>query len=239
MPYRSIPYQHIVVLTGAGISAESGIKTFRGQGGLWEGHKLEDVCTPEAFKKNPNVVQQFYNARRSQLVNEAQPNAAHKALVSFSQQSGSKLTLITQNVDDLHERSGSDEVLHMHGELLKVRCVRTLNIFDWTSDVSPDTPCSCCQRAGTLRPHIVWFNEIPFYMGQIEEALNECDLFIAIGTSGSVYPAAGFVQTANSNGARTIEMNLEPTSGHFQEAILGLASQTVPIFFAKLLQRAA
>ena len=232
--------QSIVVLTGAGISAESGIKTFRDQGGLWENHRLEDVCTPEAFKNNPSLVQQFYNARRKQLINQTQPNAAHVALANFARRFKGQLTLITQNVDDLHERAGSPNVIHMHGELLKARCNRTFNVLPWHDDITEHSLCPCCSRTGTLRPHIVWFGEIPFFMGDIEDALTHCDLFIAIGTSGQVYPAAGFAHTAMQNGAATVELNLDPGGSHsFEQQYQGLASQLVPEFFSKLLKNAA
>ena len=232
-------YDSIVVLTGAGISAESGIKTFRDQDGLWENHRLEDVCTPEAFKRDPECVQRFYNARRAQLIHEAKPNPAHIALAQFAKQYPGQFTLITQNVDNLHEQAGSPCVVHMHGELLKVRCVRTLNIFEWLEAITPTTLCPCCQQSGNLRPHIVWFGEIPFGMGTIENALNGCDLFIAIGTSGQVYPAAGFVNNAKKSGAKTLEINLEATSLSFDRHLLGPASQTVPDFFKHTLNGAS
>lgn len=229
----------IVVLTGAGISAESGLKTFRDNDGLWENYRVEDVCTPEAYRANPERVHRFYNARRAQLLNQAKPNAAHLALAQFAQQYTGQFTLITQNVDNLHEQAGSQNVLHMHGELLKVRCCRTLAIYEWSQAITPETRCPCCQQAGTLRPHIVWFGEIPFCMGDISQALSECDLFITIGTSGHVYPAAGFAEEARARGISTIEFNLEATSNVFDQHFLGSASHTVPLFFEQRLIAAA
>lgn len=228
--------QSIVVLTGAGVSAESGLKTFRDNDGLWEDHRIEDVCTPEAFKRDPTTVHRFYNARRAQLLTEAKPNSAHLALAEFANRFNGKFTLITQNVDNLHEQAGSKSVIHMHGELLKVRCCRTLSIYEWYEPINEDTLCPCCDRAGTLRPHIVWFGEIPFGMGTIETALIDCDLFIAIGTSGQVYPAAGFVNAARQYGARTLSINLEP-SPNFDENILGAAGNCVPEYFLNTLWR--
>lgn len=225
---------NIVVLTGAGISAESGLKTFRGDGGLWEGERIEDVCTPQAFERVPERVNRFYNARRRQLLREAAPNPAHLALADFERRYPGHLTLITQNVDNLHEQAGSLQVMHMHGELLKARCLSTLTILPWQDDITSDTRCPCCNQAGRLRPHIVWFGEIPFYMFDIDDALASCDVFIAVGTSGTVYPAAGFVEQAASYGAHTIEVNIEATSGRFHEHIEGLASIELPKLLARL-----
>ena len=242
-------YQSIVVLTGAGISAESGLKTFRDNDGLWEGHRVEDVATPEAFAVNPELVHQFYNLRRQQLANEASPNPAHFALTNFAQNFQGSFTLVTQNVDNLHEQAGSKNVLHMHGELLKLRCQNCNNIVDYGkgSEASPhhpvplavnsETPCPFCQSQKTLRPDIVWFGEIPMYMDTIEKALSHCDLFVAIGTSGNVYPAAGFVQQAKYYGATCVELNLEPSQvkSQFDECSYGPASSVVPDFFDSLL----
>lgn len=227
---------NIVVLTGAGISAESGLKTFRGDGGLWEGERIEEVCTPEAFARDPERVNRFYNARRRQLLEEVKPNPAHRALADFAMHHTGKVTLITQNVDNLHEQAGSRHVMHMHGELLKARCLSTLTILPWLEDITPDTVCPCCHQRGRLRPHIVWFGEIPFYMFDIDDALASCDYFIAVGTSGTVYPAAGFVEQAARHGAHTIEVNLEPTSKRFHEHIEGLASVELPRLLERLVQ---
>ncbi len=230
-------YRHVVVLTGAGISAESGIKTFRDQDGLWENHKIEDVATPQGFLRNKTLVNQFYDQRRRQLLSpEVKPNLAHVALAEFEANFKGKFTLITQNVDNLHQRAGSKNIIPMHGELLKVRCLRTDKIFEWHGDVTSSTPCPCCQKAGGLRPHIVWFGEMPLFMDEIEESLRDCDLFLAIGTSGQVYPAAMFVQTARHQAqAHTIEFNLEKSANHsdFHQQIFGPAATTVPLFFTR------
>ncbi|WP_086932952.1 Sir2 family NAD+-dependent deacetylase [Agarilytica rhodophyticola] len=227
-------YHSIVVLTGAGISAESGVKTFRDDDGLWNGYKVEKVATPEAFDENPNLVNEFYNLRRQQLISSVKPNDAHIALAEFSHIYTGNFTLVTQNVDNLHEQGGSEHVLHMHGELLKARCVNTEQIFNIDSPIDPDTKCQCCQRSGTLRPHIVWFGEMPLYLEEIEKRLLECDLFIAIGTSGQVYPAAGFVQMASMTDATTVELNLKPSDVHssFNHAYYGPATQIVREFFS-------
>ncbi|MGB1091676.1 MAG: Sir2 family NAD+-dependent deacetylase [Oceanobacter sp.] len=229
-------YERIVVLTGAGISAESGVKTFRDNGGLWESHSMEEIATPEGFAANPALVQRFYNDRRRQL-KEVVPNKAHLALAEFEKSFDGEFLLVTQNVDDLHERAGSQHLLHMHGELRKVRCLDTDMVFDWKEDITEQSECDCCQNTRTLRPHIVWFGEMPLYMEEIYEALETCDLFISIGTSGHVYPAAGFVQIANQCGAHTVEINLEPSNVHgdFAEHIQGPAGTQVPEFLRGLL----
>ncbi|STO54086.1 deacetylase of acetyl-CoA synthetase, NAD-dependent [Canicola haemoglobinophilus] len=229
----------IVVLTGAGISAESGIRTFRASDGLWENHSIEDVATPEGFLRNPELVQQFYNERRRQLLSpEIKPNAAHIALAKLEEKFGDNLLLVTQNVDNLHERAGSKNIIHMHGELLKVRCVFKDTVYNWDKDITYKDRCTCCSQPKKLRPHIVWFGEIPFEMERIYDALSECDYFISIGTSGNVYPAAGFVQEANQAGAQTIELNLEPslTGSAFKSSSYGKATEIVPKFVEELLQ---
>ncbi|RDH43950.1 Sir2 family NAD+-dependent deacetylase [Zooshikella ganghwensis] len=230
-------YQSVVVLTGAGISAESGIRTFRASDGLWEEHRIEDVATPDGFRRNPTLVHDFYNARRQKLLSpEITYNAAHKALAAFEQRFSGQYLLVTQNIDDLHERAGSQQVVHMHGELLKSRCEGCGEIFSYLEDLQMTTPCPCCQLSGHLRPHIVWFNEIPLALDAIYSALTSCDLFVAIGTSGNVYPAAGFFQEASHHGAHTVELNLEPSvSGSlFKEQHYGPASEVVPRFFAEI-----
>ncbi|MBU2711347.1 Sir2 family NAD+-dependent deacetylase [Zooshikella harenae] len=230
-------YQSIVVLTGAGISAESGIRTFRASDGLWEEHRIEDVATPNGFRRNPTMVHNFYNTRRKQLLSpEITFNAAHKALALFEQRFAGKYLLVTQNIDDLHERAGSQRIVHMHGELLKSRCDDCGEIFSYRDDLWVTTPCPRCQLSGSLRPHIVWFNEIPLELEAIYSALASCDLFVAIGTSGNVYPAAGFFQEASHHGAHTVELNLEPSvSGSlFKEQHYGPASEVVPRFFAEI-----
>ena len=233
----STPYSHIVVLTGAGISAESGIKTFRASDGLWENHRVEDVATPEAYKRNPELVHKFYNERRRQLLGSIQPNKAHMALSEFSRKFSGSFTLVTQNIDNLHQRTGSNPVYPMHGELVKIRCKQTQQLFDCYTDTSPEDRCQCCDRKGNLRPHVVWFGEMPLYMHEIESALQQCDLFVAIGTSGNVYPAARFFQIAKYHGAHTVELNLESSSSssQFDEQHYGLATTVVPEFLATLL----
>lgn len=233
-------FKNIVILTGAGISAESGIQTFRASDGLWHNHRIEDVASPEGFKRNPSLVHEFYNARRQQLHDpHLKPNAAHFALAELEKKFQGKVLLVTQNVDNLHERAGSQALLHMHGELNKVRCVKSQKVFPQTEAISIHSVCACCHSAGNLRPDIVWFGEMPMYMDEIYEALTQCDLFIAIGTSGHVYPAAGFVQIAGEQGAHTVELNLEPSAvgSNFHEAYYGLASQVVPQYIAKLLNQ--
>ena len=228
----------VVVLTGAGISAESGIRTFRAEDGLWEDHKIEEVATPEGFRRNPQQVQQFYNQRRQHLAAaEVAPNAAHMALAQLESKLGDNLLLVTQNVDNLHERAGSQRVLHMHGELLKVRCEKSGQEISWSGDVGELDRCTCCQFPSRLRPHIVWFGEMPLGMETISEAIAEANLFIAIGTSGHVYPAAGFVQEARLHGAHTVELNLAPSevNSEFAEHHYGLASEVVPAFVSGLL----
>jgi len=228
-------YKNIVILTGAGVSAESGIKTFRAADGLWEDHRVEDVATPEAFVRDPELVHRFYNARRRHLLEGIKPNAAHHALAKLSEQWEGSVTLVSQNIDDLHQRAGSP-TLAMHGQLLKTRCKATQQLFDCSQDTSPSDHCPCCDVAGNVRPHVVWFGEMPLYMDQIEQSLQACDLFIAIGTSGNVYPAAGFFQAAKHHGAHTVELNLEPsTSGsYFDEQHYGAATEVVPKFIGTL-----
>lgn len=228
----------IVCLTGAGISAESGIQTFRASDGLWESHRIEDVATPEGFSRDPELVYNFYNSRRAQLLQGTiQPNAAHHALARLANSTEYQLTLVTQNVDDLHERAGTNDVIHMHGELLKARCVSSGKPVSWLSSLTAESRCTCCLPAQKMRPHIVWFGEVPFFMDEIEKALFECDMFIAVGTSGQVYPAAGFVALAKQCGAKTVLLNLEALvdGGQFDQHIYGNASKIVPAFVAQLL----
>ncbi len=227
----------IVVLTGAGISAESGLSTFRGAGGLWEGHRLEDVATPEAFARDPETVHRFYNLRRRQLFDPAiRPNAAHLALARLEEAWSGPFLLVTQNVDDLHERAGSRRLVHMHGELAKIRCTACGEVRAWHEDLSLATACPACRRTACLRPHIVWFGEMPMEMARIEVALAACDLFLAIGTSAQVYPAAGFVEMVRGR-ARTVELNLEPSAAShlFDERRHGPATEVVPAFVEELL----
>ena len=216
---------NIVILTGAGISAESGIKTFRASDGLWEEHKVEDVATPKAFERDPELVQRFYNQRRAQI-KSVQPNAAHFALAELERKWSGGFLLVTQNIDDLHERAGSQKLVYMHGEILKKRCAKSGLVDDCDNDLS----------GMAHRPHIVWFGEIPLEMERISEALRNCDLFISIGTSGNVYPAAGFVAEAKRAGAKTVEINLEPTHNpYFDKKIYGKAGEILPEFITKLM----
>lgn len=229
---RTFSGKKIVVMTGAGISSESGLKTFRDSNGLWEGHRVEEVATPEAFEVNPELVHTFYNLRRRQL-RDVQPNAAHLALARFEAGHDSDFLIITQNVDDLHERGGSRNVLHMHGELRKVRCLDTGEVFHWDEDLSLDTPHPIRPESiGRLRPHICWFGEIPFFMDEIHAAVSQADIFVAIGTSGVVYPAAGLVAMTPRHCFKVL-LNKDPSdnAGHFELHQLGPASQVVPAFF--------
>ena len=227
----------IVVLTGAGISAESGIETFRAAEGLWANHRVDDVATPEGFARNPQLVYEFYNQRRRQLLTpEISPNAAHSALAKFEHEFDGEFLLVTQNVDNLHERAGSHNLIHMHGELLKMRCLNSKLVFDVSEDFDYDTHCRCCRSAGNLRPHVVWFGEMPLQMNRINSALENCDMFVAIGTSGNVYPASGFYQTAKIRKASTVELNLERTGSSFDRHVRGPATECVPQFFESLLR---
>jgi len=226
----------LVILTGAGISAESGLRTFRAADGLWENHRVQDVATPEAFHQNPALVYRFYNERRRGLAT-VRPNAAHHALARLEREWGGDFLLVTQNVDDLHDRAGSGNLLHMHGELLKGRCRACGTVHDWPEDMDLSSRCPACGR-GSMRPHIVWFGEMPLEMDRIYQALDRCELFVAIGTSGHVYPAAGFVAAVPPR-ARTVELNLEPSlvASTFQEARTGRATNLVPAFVSELLGR--
>jgi len=228
----SLSRRGIVILTGAGISQESGLSTFRDADGIWARVRLEDVATPEAFARDPARVHAFYNARRAQLA-QVEPNAAHFALARLEREWPGLVLLVTQNVDDLHDRAGS-KPLHMHGELRRVRCLACAVTVPWTADLSTTTPCPSC-AATALRPDIVWFGEMPMGMDRIADALDECGLFVSVGTSGMVYPAAGFV--ADAAHARTVELNLEPSAGSalFDETQHGPATQVVPAFVERLL----
>lgn len=231
-------FERIVILTGAGISAESGIDTFRDAGGLWEQHRVEDVATPEGFLRDPDLVLGFYDMRREALA-RVEPNAAHVALARLERAFAGEVLLVTQNVDDLHERGGSREVLHMHGELMSALCTACETRSRWDKSMLDRPPCPVC-RAPMLRPDVVWFGEMPYEMGRIYRALETCDLFVSIGTSGAVYPAAGFVQEARANGAHCLELNLEPSEGSrvFHETRLGRASELVPQWVDEVLSRA-
>jgi NAD-dependent deacetylase len=229
----------IVVLTGAGISRESGLATFRDPDGVWATVRLEDVATPEAFARDPARVHAFYNARRAQLeAPEVVPNAAHLALATLERRWPGAFLLVTQNVDDLHERAGSRRLVHMHGELLRARCLRCDTRHPWRQPLDAATLCPSCLLGGEMRPDIVWFGELPFEMERIHAALARCDLFISIGTSGSVYPAAGFVAAVRGR-AETVELNLEPSEGVslFDEALHGPATRIVPDYVERLLAK--
>jgi NAD-dependent deacetylase len=221
----------IVVLTGAGISAESGVATFRDKGGIWSKVDVRDVATPEGFARNPERVHEFYNTRRRDHAQVA-PNAAHAALARLETALPGRVTIVTQNIDALHEQAGSTALIHMHGELLKSLCARCGARHPCTTDLSSALECHACGRAGGLRPDVVWFGEMPYHMDRISDLLSRCDLFISIGTSGNVYPAAGFVAEASAAGAVTLELNLEPSEGasHFDVACQGRATDLVPTF---------
>lgn len=253
--------RNIVVLTGAGVSAESGLATFRGPDGLWEGHRVEDVCTPQALARDPALVHAFYDARRARLA-EVRPNAAHEALARLAAEWQGELLIVTQNVDDLHERAGAKRLLHMHGQLKSALCAECGGRHPWEEPMSPNsvrfersreagrwpstaldtngdfrTPeCPSC-GAAKLRPDIVFFGEMPYEMDRIDAALSRADLFVSIGTSGAVYPAAGFVQTARHCGAWALELNLEPSAGSylFSESRMGPAGELVPAWVDEVL----
>ena len=227
--------RNIVILTGAGISAESGIDTFRSAGGLWEQHRVEDVATPEGFARDPDLVLRFYDMRRAAIQTKS-PNPAHEALAKLDAQWPGELLIVTQNVDDLHERAGARRVLHMHGEHLNAWCTSCDMRSKWTAPLIARPPCPVCQ-ARTLRPDVVWFGEMPYRMDEIYAAVRNCDLFVSIGTSGAVYPAAGLVQNAAELGALTLELNLQTSQGSrmFHETRLGPASELVPQWVEEML----
>jgi NAD-dependent deacetylase len=231
---RSI--RNIVILTGAGVSAESGIDTFRSAGGLWEQHRVEDVATPEGFARDPDLVLRFYDMRRA-AIQEKQPNPAHVALARLDAEWPGELLLVTQNVDDLHTRAGASRVLHMHGEHLNAWCTSCDVRSPWRGTLIERPACPVC-HSRTLRPDVVWFGEVPYRMDEIYAALRGADLFVSIGTSGAVYPAAGLVRQARELGAQTLELNLERSQGSawFHETRLGPASALVPAWVAELLQ---
>lgn len=226
----------LVILTGAGISADSGVPTFRAADGLWEGHRVEDVATPGAFARDPALVHAFYDARRAYLGRVA-PNAAHLALAELERRWPGEFLLITQNVDDLHERAGSRRLIHMHGELKRGWCLACEARSLWVDPMGESARSPCCGAVGKIRPDIVWFGEMPYELERIDEAVRSCDLFVSIGTSGAVYPAAGLVQTARYVGAHCVELNLEPSQGSifFHETRIGRAADSVPAWVEELL----
>jgi NAD-dependent deacetylase len=229
---------NIFILTGAGISKESGLDTFRDQDGLWANHRIDDVATPEGFKKNPKLVQKFYNQRRNEL-KKVKPNAAHEALAKLESAWPGKVTLVTQNVDDLHQRAGSKNIIHMHGRLKEVRCVETGKVFQWEDELEVSDKCACCDKKGNLRPNIVWFGELPADLPRIFQALDTCDYFMSIGTSGNVYPAGGFAQHVQMRNSDTqlSEFNIDDSeiTHLFQNHYKGPATETVPAFVETML----
>ncbi len=261
--------RNIVILTGAGISKESGLDTFRDAGGIWSKVRIEDVATPEAFASDPARVHDFYNARRAKLAPRAppgskasqasqasrasrasggiEPNAAHLALARLEAEWPGGVLIVTQNIDDLHERAGSRNIIHMHGELLKARCGTCGGVFGWSGDLGAEDACAGCGGKGGLRPHVVWFGEMPLEMERIYAALDRCRMFLSIGTSGNVYPAAGFVAHVGAGrgggggrgGAHTVELNIEPSEGasHFAETHYGPATKLVPAYVKRILDR--
>ncbi|MCL4766043.1 MAG: NAD-dependent deacylase [Hyphomicrobiaceae bacterium] len=232
-------FERIVILTGAGLSAESGLATFRDKDGIWAKYDLSELATPEGFARNPARVHEFYNQRRRGLRSVA-PNAAHQALARLERGHRGEVTIVTQNIDALHEAAGSTRLIHMHGELLKALCARCEARHPWHEDLSLDVACPACGRAGGMRPDVVWFGEWPYRMEEIQDLLRQADLFVSIGTSGTVYPAAGFVREARAAGARTLELNLEPSEGAslFAGAIHGPATRIVPAWVDALLEDA-
>jgi NAD-dependent deacetylase len=232
--------ESIVILTGAGISKESGLSTFRDADGIWATVRIEDVATPDAFRRDPTRVHGFYNARRRLHGDPAiMPNAAHLALARLEREWPGEVLVVTQNIDNLHERAGTRKLIHMHGELLKARCTWCDFVTGWHDDIATESVCPTCNRPGGMRVHVVWFGEMPLEMERIAAAIDACGLFVSIGTSGNVYPAAGFVTQARRGGrARTVELNLEPSEGAslFEEALYGPATVVVPAFVERLLK---
>lgn len=237
--------RNLVILTGAGISQESGLETFRDADGIWAKVRVEDVATPEGFARDPVLVHGFYNQRRRRLLSDTVvPNAAHHALArlerAWAQTGAGAFLLVTQNIDDLHERAGTETIVHMHGEMLKARCLTCEAVLPWHEELAVETLCPACGERGGLRPHVVWFGEMPFEMDRIFDALGRADLFLSIGTSGNVYPASAFVELARAAGAHTVELNLEPSQGAalFAEARHGPASEVVPHYVEALIDAA-
>lgn len=228
---------NIVILTGAGISAESGLGTFRDKDGLWSQYDLAEVATPEGYGRNPSLVLDFYNMRRGNA-REAVPNAAHIALGRLCASDAHAVTLITQNIDDLHEQGGAQEVIHIHGSLFEALCASCGHVWPYREDMRVEDTCPTCSKRGGVRPNIVWFGEIPYQMDTCIAAIQDADLFVSIGTSGTVYPAAGFVEIAREAGASTLELNLDASGGRFEAVREGPASVIVPAWVDELLARA-
>jgi NAD-dependent deacetylase len=231
---------HIVILTGAGVSAESGLSTFRDAGGLWTKYDLDDVATPEGYARNPRLVLDFYDGRRAKC-RGATPNPAHTAIARLQRDYPGRVTLVTQNIDDLHERGGSSAVIHMHGEIMRALCAACGHRWDMSGDMGSGEGCRSCASVGAVRPDVVWFGEMPYHMETIRARIDDCGLFAAIGTSGAVYPAAGFVADARRRGARTLEINLAPSENAalFDEHLSGPAGETVPVWVDRLLSGGA
>ncbi len=229
-------YRDIVILTGAGLSAESGLATFRDKDGIWARYDYREVATPQGFARNPKLVHEFYNMRRREHA-KVRPNAAHHALARLEREHAGRVTIVTQNIDALHEAAGSQRLIHMHGELLRALCSHCGATHAWTGDLDLYTQCPRCGSDAGMRPDVVWFGEMPYRMDEIARLLDGADLFISIGTSGNVYPAAGFVAEAREAGAHTVELNLEPSEGasYFAEALHGRASEIVPAYVERLL----
>ena len=226
----------IVILTGAGLSAESGLATFRDKDGIWARYDYREVATPEGFMNNPDLVHEFYNLRRRDVL-KVRPNAAHVALARLERQHRGSVTVITQNVDPLHEAAGTENLIHMHGELLRALCNHCSARAFWTDDLATTTPCPACARSGGMRPDVVWFGEVPKFLEDIADALGACDLFVSIGTSGSVYPAAGLAAEARALGVPCTELNLEPSENArlFSGSRYGRASEIVPAWVLDVL----
>ncbi len=233
-------YQNILILTGAGISAESGLATFRSANGLWNNHRVEDVATIEGFQRNPALVHEFYNGLKEEI-QKAKPNAAHLAITELQKNYPGQINVITQNVDTLHEKAGNRNVYHIHGQINQAVCLNCGHILETFGDVDTQTVCPHCQVAGMMKPNIVFFGENLLCMNEVDRLLRSCDLFVSIGTSGIVYPAAGFVQTAKYYGTDTIEFTLETTANNylFDRHIYGPAGQTFPTYVEELLNTAA
>lgn len=230
-------YKHIVFLTGAGISAESGLATFRSENGLWNNHRVEDVATIEAYYRNPDYVHQFYNDMRPELLN-AQPNPAHLAITELQQNYPAQIDVVTQNVDTLHEKAGNQNIYHIHGQINQIVCMNCGHVYETWGDISSEDKCEHCGIVGMLKPNIVFFGENLLYMNKVDRLLQKCDLFVSVGTSGVVYPAAGFVQIAKMFGADTMELNMETTSNNrlFDRHIYGPAGTTLPALVKELLE---
>ena len=230
-------YKHILFLTGAGISAESGLSTFRSENGLWNNHKVEDVATIEAYLRNPDYVHQFYNDMRPDLF-KAKPNPAHLAITELQNNCSAQIDIVTQNVDTLHEKAGNKNVYHIHGQINQIVCMNCGHVFETWGDVSSEDKCEQCGISGMLKPNIVFFGEDLLYMDKVNVLLRTCDLFISVGTSGVVYPAAGFVQIAKMFGADTVELNMEKTSNNllFDRHIYGPAGTTLPALVKELIE---